>query len=58
MAINAAVTKAAPNYIPLAKQANAKAFKYPGPGIPPGPYAADRKAEIAAQANQNSNTNK
>lgn len=50
MAVNAAVTKAAPNYIPLAKQANAKAFMYPGPGIPPGPYAPDRKAEIAAQA--------
>lgn len=58
MAVNAAMTKAAPNYIPLAKQANAKAFTYPGPGIPPGPYAADRKAEIAAQANyENSNNN-
>lgn len=39
MAVNAAVTKAAPNYVPLARQANAKAFTYPGPGIPPGPYA-------------------
>ena len=39
MAINAAVTKAAPNYVPLARQANKKAFTYPGPGIPPGPYA-------------------
>jgi len=34
----AAVTKA-PNYIPLANQANAKTFAYPGSGIPPGPYA-------------------
>lgn len=38
MAVNAAIAKAAPNYIPLARQANAKAFTYPGPGIPPGPY--------------------
>lgn len=38
MAINAAIAKAAPNYIPLAHQANANAFAYPGPGIPPGPY--------------------
>jgi hypothetical protein len=39
MAITAAVTKAAPNYMPLARQANAMSFKYPdGPGFPPGPY--------------------
>ncbi|HEY4712340.1 MAG TPA: GNA1162 family protein [Dehalococcoidia bacterium] len=38
MAVNAAVTKAAPNYMPLAKQANNNAFAYPGPGIPSGPY--------------------
>lgn len=43
MAINAAVTKAAPNYLPLARQANAKTFTYPGPGIPPGPYANPNK---------------
>ncbi|MDO9042972.1 MAG: DUF799 family lipoprotein [Desulfocapsaceae bacterium] len=42
MAVNAAVTKAAPNYIPLAKQANAKTFTYPGAGIPPGPYTLSR----------------
>ena len=42
MAINAAVTKAAPNYVPLAQQANATTFTYPGPGVPPGPY---RKTE-------------
>ena len=35
----AAMTKAAPNYMPLARQANAEAFRYPGPGIPPGPYS-------------------
>lgn len=38
MAVNAAVTKAAPNYLPLAKQANNNAFVYPGPGIPNGHY--------------------
>ncbi len=36
----AAMEKANPNYMPLAKQANAEAFKYPGPGIPPGPYSS------------------
>ena len=41
MAVNAAATKAAPNYIPLANQANAATFTYPGAGIPPGPYALD-----------------
>jgi hypothetical protein len=38
MAINAAVTRAAPNYVPLAQQANFRAFSYPGREIPPGPY--------------------
>ncbi len=36
--INAAITKAAPNYMPLARQANATAMLYPGPGFPAGPY--------------------
>jgi hypothetical protein len=36
--INAAVTRAAPNYMPLARQANAKALAYPGPGFPAGPH--------------------
>ena len=44
MAVNAAVTKAAPNYIPLANQANAATFTYPGSGIPPGPYALNVRA--------------
>lgn len=36
----AAMEKAAPNYMPLARQANAKALTYyPGDGIPFGPYA-------------------
>ena len=39
-AIIAAMTKASPNYMPLARQANAKALLYyPGEGIPLGPYA-------------------
>jgi len=38
-AIVAALEKAAPNYMPLAKEANRQAFRYPGPGIPPGPYS-------------------
>lgn len=40
-AVNAAMTKMAPNYVPLARQANALTFTYPGPGIPPGIYAKD-----------------
>lgn len=36
--IQAAVTKAAPNYMPLARQANALAMAYPGDGFPAGPY--------------------
>ena len=36
--VAAAVTKAAPNYIPLAKKANKKAFGKKNQGIPPGPY--------------------
>lgn len=39
--ITAAVTKAAPNYLPLARQANWEAVKYPGPGFPPGPYLGE-----------------
>jgi hypothetical protein len=39
-AVVAAIEKGSPNYMPLAHQANAKAFlHYPGEGIPLGPYA-------------------
>lgn len=41
MAVNAVATKMAPNYMPLARQANAISFAYPGPGIPPGPYGGE-----------------
>lgn len=40
-AVNAAVTKAAPNYIPLARQANGAAFTSSNEGIPLGPYYKD-----------------
>jgi hypothetical protein len=38
-AITAAITKAAPNYIPLARQANQMVFVVEGTAIPAGPYA-------------------
>lgn len=37
-AVQAAVVKAAPDYIPLARQANYAAFNQPKAGIPAGPY--------------------
>jgi len=42
MAVTAAIEKAAPNYIPLAQQANLQASSLPGRGIPAGPYLADK----------------
>lgn len=40
MLVNAAATKAAPNYMPLARQLNTEAFAYPeGAGFPAGPYS-------------------
>lgn len=36
--VNAAVAKAAPQYMPLARKANGVAFAYPGEGFPAGPY--------------------
>ena len=37
-AVQAAVTKAAPNYMPLARQANAEVINTPGVGLPAGPH--------------------
>lgn len=37
-AIASAVAKAAPDYVPLARAANARAFTYPGMGFPSGPH--------------------
>jgi hypothetical protein len=43
-AVVAAMEKGSPNYMPLARQANANAlYIYPGPGIPLGPYAEEKK---------------
>jgi hypothetical protein len=36
--VSAAITKAAPNYMPLAHQANQRALSFPGPGFPSGPH--------------------
>lgn len=36
--VNAAITKASPSYMPLARQATVMALAYPGPGFPCGPY--------------------
>jgi hypothetical protein len=46
MAISAAVTKAAPNYMPLAHQVNGAVFAYPqGPGLPAGPYLKEYRKD-------------
>ena len=36
--VSAAIAKAAPNYMPLARQANAQAISLKGTGLPAGPY--------------------
>jgi hypothetical protein len=46
-AISAAVTKAAPNYIPLAQQANGKAVTQVHQGLPSGPYLETYKKDLA-----------
>ncbi|MCH8157023.1 MAG: DUF799 family lipoprotein [Nitrospinae bacterium] len=43
MLVNAAMAKAVPNYMPLAKLANSIAFSYPGPGFPYGPYIKSKE---------------
>jgi len=43
--VSAAVTKAAPNYMPLARQANSQAMAFPGPGFPAGPYLPSYKKD-------------
>ena len=45
-AVAAAITKAAPNYIPLARKANDQALAFPGPGIPAGPYRPEHKRDL------------
>jgi hypothetical protein len=41
-AIEAAVTRAAPNYLPLTQQANNEVFVIEQTKLPPGPYAAQK----------------
>jgi hypothetical protein len=41
-AINAAATRAAPNYMPLTKQANAQVFVWGPNAIPNGPYKTEK----------------
>jgi hypothetical protein len=44
----AIVTKAMPNYMPMARQANANALAYPGPGLPAGPYRPEYQKDLPA----------
>jgi hypothetical protein len=44
--VSAAVTKASPDYLPLARQANGKAMAYPGPGFPAGPYRPEHGKDL------------
>lgn len=44
--VGAIVAKASPNYMPLARQANAKAMAYPGPGFPAGPYRQEYRKDL------------
>ncbi|WP_242342117.1 DUF799 domain-containing protein [Anaeromyxobacter terrae] len=46
--VAAAVTKASPNYMPLARQANWKALSFPGPGFPAGPYRPEFGKDLGA----------
>jgi hypothetical protein len=46
-AISAAVTKAAPNYIPMAQAANNAGISRPHHGLPAGPYHAAYKHDSA-----------
>lgn len=44
--IAAAIEKAKPNYMPMARAANLKAMAYPGPGLPAGPYRAEYRHDL------------
>jgi len=45
--VSAAVTRASPNYMPLARQANDTALAWPGPGLPAGPYLPEYRKDLA-----------
>jgi hypothetical protein len=42
-AVSAAITRAAPNYMPLARQANWQVFVLGPDAVPDGPYGARRQ---------------
>lgn len=44
--VGAIVAKASPNYMPLARKANAQAMAYPGPGLPAGPYRPEYRKDL------------
>ena len=46
--LNAAVTKASPNYMPLARRATGAAVTVSGQGFPAGPYRPEHEADFAA----------
>ncbi len=46
----AIVAKAAPNYMPMAREANARALAYPGPGFPAGPYRPEYRKDLPPPA--------
>jgi hypothetical protein len=48
--VSAAIEKASPSYMPLARQANARALSYPGPGFPAGPYRPEYRQDWAPPA--------
>jgi hypothetical protein len=45
-AVDAALTKASPNYIPLARKANAEVMAFPGKGFPAGPYSPAYRKDL------------
>jgi hypothetical protein len=45
--VSAALEKASPSYMPLARQANDAAVEFPGPGFPAGPYRAEYRRDLA-----------
>jgi len=45
--VSAALTKASPNYMPLARKANDTAFAWPGPGLPAGPYRPEHGKDFS-----------
>jgi hypothetical protein len=47
--IAAAITKVTPDYLGLARKANALAFTAEGVGLPPGPYHEAYRRTLAAQ---------